>query len=65
MPRFKVVVRECTEYTYELEADDEETAEDLAIDVFANGNEELHNAERTDVYEVSPECVFTEEIHAS
>jgi hypothetical protein len=65
MPKFKVVVRECTEYTYELEADDEEMAEDLAVDVFAHGNEAIHNAECTNVYEVSPECVFTEELHES
>jgi restriction endonuclease Mrr len=65
MPKFRVVIREITEYTYDLPAKNVEEAEDTAMDVFAFDNEKLHSAERISVDEMKPECVLVERLSGS
>lgn len=62
MGKYRVVIQESTDYTYELEADNEELAVDLAMDTYMFGNEKLHGCVRTNVNETMPECVDTEEL---
>lgn len=59
MNKYRVDIEETTVYTYQVEAENEEYACDLAMDAHLHGND---SAERVNVEECKPEDVLCEEL---